>query len=480
MRIRSLLFLLVLAAGNSLFGQNERAPNTGIDAAALYQQACASCHGVSMQGAQASPLRKENWVYALDREGMYRTIMFGIVNTEMIAWSQILTKEQGNALTGYILESQSTPPDTQRPFPKQIQTQDYLIGVESLITEGFGTSPWGIEFVDERRALLTEQRGGLRWMVDGKLDPKPIEGIPETTQYGDSGMLDLALHPDYAENGWVYIGYVHPLGDGSSRQTSAMTRIIRGRVRDHRWVDQEDVFRLPDSLHFAKGTRWGCRLLFDRDHYLYFSIGDIGRNDEVQQISKPGGKTYRVFPDGSIPPDNPFVGQPGAIEAIFSIGNRNLQGFVQHPQTGQLWGTEHGPLGGDELNIIEKGKNYGWPVITYGVNYDGSEVSNLTRKEGMEQPVKYWIPSPALCPLEFYSGDLFPKWKNQAFVGALALQEIKRLVIDGIRVSSEEVFFKTFGRVRDIKTGPEGALYIVLNNPNAVVRFTPAIRDTPQ
>jgi glucose/arabinose dehydrogenase len=399
--------------------------------------------------------------------------MYGIPNTDMIPWSQVFSEEQGYALTDYIIESQDTPPQTIRPFPSVIQTQDYLLKVEPLVTEGFNSSPWGIEFIDEKHALITERRGGLRWLVDGKLDPTPIEGIPKPTQYGDSGMVDLALHPDYDQNGWIYMAYVHPLGDGTTKETPAMTRLVRGRVDGHRWVDQEDIFRLPDSLHFAKGARWGSRLLFDKEGYLYLSIGDIGRNDEVQQINKPGGKTYRLFPDGSIPPDNPYVGHPDAIEEIFTIGNRNVQGIDQHPVTGAIWATEHGPMGGDELNILALGKNYGWPVISWGINYNGEKVSEFTKKEGMEQPIKYWTPSPALCPVEFYTGDLFPKWKNNLFIGTLAFEEIKRLRVGKTRVISEEVFFKNYGRVRDIKTGPDGALYVVLNNPHAVVRLTP-------
>jgi len=471
---RSLLILLTLPfTFLSSKGQTSSSQIAEVDPAALYQLHCAACHGKNMEGAQYSPLIKENWTYGIDRKRMYNTIMYGITGTDMIPWSNVLRAEQINALTDYIMASQDRPPETGKPLPQQIVTQDYVVKVESIVTEGFGTNPWAIEFVDEKRALLTERRGGLRWMVNGKLDPKPIEGIPATTQYGDSGMLDLALHPDFEKNGWVYIGYVHPLGDGSTKETPAMTRIIRGRVKGHRWVDQEVVFRVPDALHFAQGTRWGCRLFFDKDDYLYFSIGDIGRNDEVQLISKPGGKLYRVFPDGSIPPDNPFVGQPRAIEAIYTIGNRNLQGIDQHPLTGQLWATEHGPMGGDELNIIKKGRNYGWPIISYGLNYNGTNVTTMTRMNGLEQPIKYWTPSPALCPLEFYTGELFPKWKNQAFIGALAFEEIKRLTLEESEVKSEEVFFKGFGRVRDIKTGPEGALYVVLNNPDAVVRLTP-------
>ncbi|MCG8649591.1 MAG: PQQ-dependent sugar dehydrogenase, partial [Pirellulales bacterium] len=390
----------------------------------------------------------------------------------MAPFSRVLSKEQAESLVDYILESQDEPPNAAEAVPETIRTEDYLVKTETLIEDGFRSSPWGIEFVDDRRALITERRGGLRWMVDGKLNPAPIGGLPTPTQYSDSGMYDIALDPAYEENGWVYLGYVHALGDPSSRDTPAMTRVIRGRVKDHQWVDQETIFRVADELHFARGSRWGCRLLFDTDGNLYFTIGDIGRNDEVQQPSKPGGKVYRIRPDGSIPADNPFVGKPGALEAIFTIGNRNVQGIDQHPETGAIWATEHGPMGGDEVNILELGGNYGWPVITYGLNYDGTIVSDLTHKDGMEQPTKYWTPSPGISALEFYTGDLFPKWKNDIFVGAMRFEEIKRLELDNDQVVREEVFLKGYGRVRDIKTGPDGAIYVLLNNPHKVVRLS--------
>jgi glucose/arabinose dehydrogenase len=204
---------------------------------------------------------------------------------------------------------------------------------------------------------------------------------------------------------------------------------------------------------------------------LYFTIGDIRRNDDVQPLSTPSGKVYRILPDGSIPPDNPYVGKPGAIEAIFTTGNRNVQGIAQHPVTGAIWATEHGPMGGDELNILRLGRNYGWPVITYGLDYDGTPVSLLTEKEGLEQPIKYWKPSPGISALEFYTGDMFPKWKNQAFAGALVFQEIKRLKLGADKVEDEEVFLKGYGRVRDLKTGPDGAIYVLLNQPDVLLRL---------
>lgn len=444
-----------------------------VDAAHLYQTHCTNCHGRNMEGALASPLIKDQWLNGREPRFMLHTVMHGIPGTAMIAWSKILSAEDCKALVDYIIASQDKPLAAPRPFPQFIETADYKVRVEPLITEGFASDPWAIEFVDSRRALITERRQGLRWMVDGKLDPQRIEGLPVAAHSGVAGMLDLALHPNYKENGWVYIAYVHPLGDPDSSKTRSLTRLIRGRVEGHRWVDQEDVFRAPDELHFASTGGGGSRILFHSDGFLYFSIGDTQEPHRAQDSHSPLGKTFRLLPDGSIPPDGPYVGQPGAFEGIFTTGHRNVQGLGEHPVTGAIWATEHGPLGGDELNVLKQGHNYGWPVITYGKKYNGEPVSLITHKEGMEQPVKYWTPSPALCPLEFYTGNLFPKWKNDLFIGALSHEEIKHLKLDQETVISEEKFFKTLGRVRDIKTGPEGAIYLVLNNPHAVVRLVP-------
>ena len=442
--------------------------------AELYAANCAACHGADMQGAQYTALKKTDWITSNDKDAMYRTVMYGITGSDMAPFSRVLTEEQIRSVVDYILANQDAAAAEAKVKPNILRTEDYVIDIETLVADGFSSEPWGMEFVDDHRALITERRGGLRWMVDGKLDPEPIEGVPATTNYSDSGMYDIALDPNFTSTGWIYMAYVHPLGDGTSRDTPAMTRVIRARVSGHRWVEQETVFRLPDELHFARGTRWGSRLLFDKDGYLYFSIGDIGRNDEVQQLDKPAGKVYRIMPNGTIPEDNPYAGSSDALQEIFTIGNRNVQGIDQHPVTGALWAVEHGPMGGDELNILETGKNYGWPVITYGLNYDGSIVSDLTEKEGMEQPIKYWKPSPGIGPLMFYTGGLFAKWKNQALVGAMAFEEIKRLELGARSVEKEEVIMKGYGRVRDLKQGPDGAIYAVLNNPHQILRLTPS------
>lgn len=468
---RLLLLPLVVACLSGQTPDQDKADS--INAGDLYQTYCASCHGVNMEGAQHSPLKKGDWVYGRDRLRIYRSIMNGISNTDMIPWSQVFSSEQGYALTDYILANQEVDPKVSRPFPEHLITKDYVIDVEVLASDGFSSSPWSIEFVDDRRALISQRRGGILWMIDGKLNPEPIEGTPKPMQQGDAGLYDIALDPDYASNGWVYFAYVHSLGETYTRKDPCMTRVVRGRIKDHQWVDQEILFDVPEELYVENGSRWGSRLLFDKEGYLYFSIGDNNRNDDVQNTGKPSGKIFRIFPDGSIPPDNPYVGIEGALEAIYTIGNRNMQGIDQHPETGVIWATEHGPMGGDELNILEAGNNYGWPVISWGINYNGEKVTELTEKEGMEQPVKYWTPSPALSAVEFYRGDLFEKWKNNLLVGALAFEEIKRLRLGESEVISEETILKTYGRVRDIKTGPEGAIYVLLNNSHAILRLTP-------
>ena len=218
---------------------------------------------------------------------------------------------------------------------------------------------------------------------------------------------------------------------------------------------------------------YGCRIVFDHEGYLYFAIGERGTGEHAQDFTRPNGKVHRINKDGSIPDSNPFVNEKNAMKSLFSLGNRNIQGMAIHPKTGQLWVTEHGPMGGDELNLIKAGKNYGWPVITYGLNYNGTVISVLTHKEGMEQPILYWKPSTAVCGLDFYTGDLFKKWKNKLLVGALKYEEVSLLSIEDERVMHQDVVLKGAGRVRDVSTGPDGAIYVVLNNPGSVLRLTP-------
>jgi aldose sugar dehydrogenase len=439
----------------------------------IYQNYCAGCHGSKLEGNSASKLIKKNWAYGEGRQAIQRNITSGIPNTEMMGWGTVLKDGEITAVVDFILAAQAKEPASKAIVPDRIPTQEYVLKVEKLVTEGIRT-PWAIEFVDKNKALVTEKGGSIRWLVNGRLDPEPIRGLPAThTQSSTGGYMDIALDPKYSKNGWVYLSYSHTNGNVSDKEAPGMTKIVRGRIKGHQWTEQQTLFEVPEELMVKGGDRWGCRFLFDKNGFLYFTIGDMGKAMDSQDLSRPTGKVYRIHPDGSIPNSNPFVKVPKALPAIFTIGNRNVQGLAQHPVTGQIWATEHGPRGGDELNILKKGANYGWPVITYGVDYDGKIVSEKDHQEGMEQPVIEWTPSIAVCPAEFSGSPLFPKWKNNLLVGALAYEELQRLTLVKDKVTAREMIFKGFGRVRDIKTSPDGAIYVLLNKPDMILRITP-------
>ena len=330
----------------------------------------------------------------------------------------------------------------------------------------------GIHF--DTDALITEKGGGLRWLRNGTIDLQPVTGLPEVfTGMSTAGLMDLALDPQFDSNGWIYLAYSYSEGDPDDADAPGLTRIVRGRVDGYRWIDQQLLFDAGESLRVAGGNRWGCRLQFDDAGRLLFTIGDMGRAEDSQNLAKATGKVFRINRDGTIPAENPFVDKPGALPAIFSIGNRNTQGLTRHPATGVIWSTDHGPRGGDELNILEAGANYGWPVITYGIDYSGATVSEFTHRPGMRQPVVQWTPSKAVAPLVFSDSPLFPAWRHKLLVGSLGLEELWLYAIEDDRIVDEEMLFKGLGRVRDLEFGPFGALYVVMNNPDVLVRITP-------
>jgi len=442
-------------------------------AEAIYKTYCGGCHGARLEGNSAPKLIKDKWQHGSTSKAIFKTIKSGIPNTEMKGWGDVLKDKEINTLVSFIIASQKGPVKTSASIPSTIVTQDYVLKVEKL-DSGHTSTPWAIEFVNSNLALISEKIGRLRWLVNGKLDTLPIHGLPAThTQSGTGGFMDIALDPKYQQNGWVYVGYSHTNGDLQDKNAPGMTKIIRGKIKDHEWTEQQTLFEVPDSLMVVRGDRWGCRFLFDKAGYLYFTIGDMGKAMASQDLSRATGKVYRINPDGSIPKDNPFVNTPGALPAIFTLGNRNVEGIAQHPVTGAIWATEHGPRGGDELNILKKGRNYGWPVITYGIDYSGNKVSDKIEQEGMEQPIVQWTPSIAVCPAEFVTSPLFPKWKNNLMVGALAFEELRRLVIVNDKVIKQEMIMKGYGRVRDIRTCPDGSMYVLLNKPDMILRITP-------
>jgi len=351
----------------------------------------------------------------------------------------------------------------------------YTAGRHSFRVETFATgldTPWGMAFLPDGRMLVTERPGNLRIVdADGTVS-EPIAGVPEVCACGQGGMMDVQLHPNYEENGWLYLAYSDRKTDGGS--AVGFTAVMRARLRGMQLIDQEDIFKAPEAVYSRRDQHYGSRIVFDEAGYLYFTIGDRGQSHQAQRLNVPNGKVHRLHDDGRIPEDNPFVGEPGAVASIWSYGHRNPQGMDRHPETGALWATEHGPRGGDELNHVRKGLNYGWPVITYGINYSGSKITDFTKKEGMEQPALHWTPSIAVCGMAFYDGDVFPDWQNNLFVTSLKFSEVRRLVIEGTTVASQEVLFKPGGRPRDIITGPDGYLYIAIEDaPGRIVRLVP-------
>jgi glucose/arabinose dehydrogenase len=438
----------------------------------IYKTYCGGCHGAQLEGNSAPKLIKDKWQHGSTHNAIFRSIKSGIPNTEMKGFGNILNDKQISALVNFIIASQKAPPKKAASIPSEIVTQDYILKVEKL-DSGHTSTPWAIEFVNSNQALISEKPGRLKWLVNGKLDTVSIRGLPAThTQSSTGGFMDIALDPKYNENGWVYLGYSHAKGNLQDKNAPGMTKIIRGKIKDHQWTEEQTLFEVPDSLMVERGDRWGCRFLFDKAGYLYFTVGDMAQAMASQDVSRPTGKVYRIYPDGSIPKDNPFVNTPGALPAIFTIGNRNVQGLAQHPVTGAIWATEHGPRGGDELNILKKGANYGWPVITYGIDYSGKTVSEKTEQERMEQPIVQWTPSIAICPAEFITSPLLAKWKNNLLIGALGFEELRRLVIVNNKVIKQEMIMKGYGRVRDIKTSPGGSVYVVLNKPDMIIRLS--------
>ena len=323
--------------------------------------------------------------------------------------------------------------------------------------------PWSVAFLPDGRMLVTERPGRLRVVgADGKLAPRPIDGVPQVAEVGQGGLLDVALHPKFAENGWVYLSYAARDGTGVG------TEVARGRLAGDRLVDVQLIFRMQPKS--GGGRHFGSRLVFDRAGYLYVTLGERGEQDRAQRLDDHAGKIVRLHDDGRVPADNPFAQQAGARPEIFSLGHRNVQGAALNPTTGKLWTIEHGAQGGDEINVPQAGKNYGWPVITYGRDYSGAKIGEGTAKAGMEQPIYYWDPSIAPSGAAFYTADLMPEWKGNLFVGALAGTSLHRLALDGEKIVGEEVLLKNLGRrIRDARQGPDGALWLLTDEPDGQV-----------
>lgn len=350
-----------------------------------------------------------------------------------------------------------------------LTTQDYRVRVVPVAT-GLEL-PWGMAFIDGGRILVTEKPGRLRVIEGGRLLPKPVAGLPGVRVHGQGGLLDVTAHPQFARNGLVYWSYAEGGASGVGTEV-ARGRLAGDATAGYRLENVEVIFRQQPKG--SSGNHFGSRLVWGRDGSLFVTLGDRGRMDEAQNLATHLGKIVRIADDGKVPADNPFLDRAGALPEIFSLGHRNVQGALLHPVTGELWAHEHGPQGGDEVNIVRAGRNYGWPVITWGANYGtGTKIGEGTAKPGMEQPLWKWVPSIAPSGLAFYTGDRFPKWKGNLFVGALAGQLLARLTLDGDTIVGEERI-KGTGRTRDVRAGPDGFLYVLSEGEGALLRLEPA------
>jgi aldose sugar dehydrogenase len=463
-------------------------------AAALYTENCAGCHGAELTGGRAPSLFDSEWLHGSDDESIAKNIHEGFPAAGMIAFKDVLSDQQIWQLVAYIRTQadnlKGKPVYVPDPTNQIIKSEKQTFKIE-ILTKGLET-PWGIAFLPDGRLLVTERPGRLRIIENGKLLPEGVKGLPKVWEKQDGGMFDVEVHPQYASNGWIYLSYSEVLpgyttpatppadasapaaaappsqggggrgGRGGPPDPPTMTVIMRGKIsKDGQWTDQQVLFRAPADVYSSSNAHYGSRFIFDKEGHLFFTIGEKQQMMDAQDLSKATGKIHRVNDDGSIPKDNPFVGRSGVVQSIWSYGHRNPQGLAWDPVTGKLWESEHGPQGGDEINIIEPTKNYGWGVITMGVQ------PGITKRsqEGMEQPIVYWTPSVAPSGIVFYTGDKYPGWKNNLFVSCLGGQQLKRLEISGDKVTHEEIVFNQFGRVHDVIVGPDGYLYTTLQLP---------------
>ena len=345
------------------------------------------------------------------------------------------------------------------------QVRELLSGLEH---------PWSMAWLPNGEMLITEREGRLRRVSkDFRLDPRPIEGLPKNIEVdGQGGLFDVAVHPGFSRNGWVYLSFSE--GQLGGRLSSSGTALVRAKLDGHRLIEMETLFSMQPKSR--GGRHFGGRIVFDRDGLLYLTLGDRGDEERAQRDNDHAGSVIRLHDDGRIPTNNPFVGSGSVPPEVFSRGNRNIQGAAVHPTTGALWTHEHGPQGGDEINIIRAGRNYGWPTITYGVNYvTGTKIGEGIQKPGMVQPIHIWVPSIAPSGMAFYTGNRYPGWSNSLFVGGLRSQALIRLEHQENRIVAEErLMVGQHGRIRDVRVGPDGLIYLLTDDDNGkLLRLDP-------
>ncbi len=476
-RAWSMVAVSALALGAGVVPASAQFAIGGGSVAELYAQNCASCHGVDLAGGGSSSLIDDEWLLGSDDASIFQAIAVGWPDGGMPGYADTMSDEEIRALVVFIREAryaadqaEATPPAAD---PDGVYSTDRHNFQVDTVYAHEGTL-WSVEFLPDGRMLASDKLGDLV-LVDEAGETQVVSGTPEVWPNGQGGLLDIGVHPDFADNGWIYLSF-SAVGE---TEDAGMTKIVRGRIADGAWMDEETIFEAPEATHMPTRHHFGTRLVFD-DGYLFFAIGDRGRQDNAQDLTLPNGKMHRIHDDGRVPDDNPFADVEGAFPTLWTYGNRNPQGVVLHPNGG-LYATEHGPRGGDELNRIEPGNNYGWPAVTYGLNYNGTPITALTEMEGVTNPLWHWTPSIAACGLAVAQGEAFPDWAGDLFAGGLTTQLVERIRLgENDEIVEREVILQGQGRVRDVVSGPGGDLYVVVNDgrrddtTSRVLRLSPA------
>jgi glucose/arabinose dehydrogenase len=393
----------------------------------------------------------------------------------MPAFAEALTEKEAADLVNYILrqreEAENQPAvEIPRVDGEVFESKHHKFRVEELTDQL--EIPWALAFLPDGRMLVTDMVGELRVLRDGNLLEEPVSGLPPTPPYVEGGLMDVAVPPDYAETGWIYLAYAHALENGQ-----VMTRVIRGKLdAENRWSGTEAIWEVPEEFYSSAGSHFGVRILFHRG-YLFLCIGDRHDRWNAQDLSDPRGKTHRLMPDGNTPADNPFVEDPGAYQTIWTWGHRNPQGLNVDPRTGEIYLVEHGPYGGDEVNRLVAGGNYGWPEVTHGREYSGAMITPDTERPGMESPLTHWTPSIAPGGSAFAPGGAsFPDWRGDLFVSSLVEGNLRRLrfSLEG-ELLEEEIVVDNLRRTREVAVGPNGFIYVTAERPGRVLRLVPVL-----
>ena len=437
-------------------------------AAVHYQTYCGGCHGEKMNA-----FADRKWKHGNSRDDLFKAIKHGYKDEGMPAFDETFTDKETYQLADYIItgiKNVDRYAASDKPQSNIFKTELLTIRLDTIV-KGLDV-PWGMAFLPGGEMLVTDRNGNF-FQVRKDGSTILIAGTPEVVNAGQGGLMDVIIDPDFETNKIIYLSYSK--GKSIGGKNLATTAILKAKLENGQLSDQKDIFIAEP--YSSTRHHYGSRMQFGKDGYLYFSVGERGgHNENPQQIKGNDlGKVHRIKSDGSIPADNPFVKTAGAEPSIFSYGHRNPQGMTIHPQTGAIWTNEHGPRGGDEINIVSPGKNYGWPDITYGINYNGKQMNPNTKtaKANMEQPLYQWTPSIGPSGMAFVNGNKYKGWEGNLMTGSLRFQYLNRSVLKDNKVVSEEILFKNIGRVRDVRMGPDGYLYIAVETPGTVYRLTP-------